>query len=131
MTASIKKQSKSHKRIHLSTCQNLRVYVRNWYKESIIAWILAHGGCCQKPDENKFQRLFRKGQERVDQETDIVRVLKYLKKLRIICEENVEHHLHLKAIHHKKNILAIDTDTAEYESDQASHDDQKINFLGG
>ena len=72
--------------------------------------------CCWKrvafPEENKLWRLYTQGQERIEKEFDIVKIIKALRNMKILLKREFERDQKLKIDVNNvgKNVINIDSD---------------------
>lgn len=98
---------------------------KHWYIDiKNIDWIrtyfsrvLCWPKCCFKRRE-KFLKLYNKGQDRIDAELDIVKIMKNLRNIKILMRNSfMDDEIKYQITHARKNLLNIDTSSESLEEE--------------
>ena len=71
---------------------------------------------CMFKKRDKFLSLYEKGQDRIDTELDIVKIMKSLRNMKILMKNSfMDGEVKYQITHAKKNLLNIDTSSDDEE----------------
>lgn len=109
-----------HHIIRLSICNNIKLYVANILNRLCCS-------CCWKKKE-KFQRLYEMGQEKVDGQLDMMKLIQNLAKLKIVLKNSLMSPEIVCQMQHSAKFL-IDIDNLSSESDVSHNHTPQIDDL--
>ena len=74
----------------------------------------------------KYMRLYERGEERVENDLDIVYIIKTLRNLNIYMKNtNLTKQIKFEIMHSKQNLINLDEDSFSDSSDNESSSDQE------
>jgi hypothetical protein len=69
--------------------------------------------------ETPIQRLFERGQERLEKEMDIIKMIKSLRNIKIFLKSKLlDPRTNMKIKHHLKNLISVDTSSESSSSEE-------------
>ena len=111
-------------------CQNIKLYYDNFIHNF-------GGGCLycscfgRKRARTQLQRMYESGSDRLDEELDIVKIIRNLKNLRILMKSHIitkKKALMYQIIHDDKNVINLDQTYSSCEA--ADKEDDSFDYLG-
>ena len=115
--------------ILLSFMQRACLFVLNFVSTSFGGLLV--GKCCGYERKlTKVERLYAKGCDRIDQELNVIKIIKNLKSLRIVMKEFVDKKTLLQINHNRRNIIEIDSSDPDAGDYISSHDEHNHNKGG-
>ena len=90
---------KFHREIKMTFCQNFALYLENYFHN--FGWgILYCGWCGCTRKKSTMQKIFEIGEDRIDMELDMIKIVRNLKNMRIFMKHQVQDDTQmLKLIH--------------------------------
>ena len=74
---------------------------------------------CMFTKRDKFLKLYEKGQDRIDTELDIVKMMKSLRNMKILMRNSfMDEEVKYQITHSKKNLINIDTSSEDHDADE-------------
>jgi len=106
----VKKEIDKHRKIRVRLIDSIRLYFAN-----------SRFGCCCKPktwkNVNKFKKLYRIGENRIEKELNIVKIMKNIKDIKICLRNSImDDRVKFEIGHTNKKVIDVD-DTHNSSSD--------------
>jgi len=100
----LRRELKHHRIIKISTCNQISILFKNIFNS-----------CIERvsfPRENKLWRLYEDGQDRIDKEFDIVKIIKSLRNLKIFIKRQFlfDKKLKVEISNQGNNVINLDSD---------------------
>ena len=101
---------KHHREIKMTFLQNFRLYLENYFHN--FGWgILYCGWCGCTRKKSVMQKIFEIGEDRIDMELDMIKIVRNLKNLRVFLKKTVTDDTQmLKLIHDDQNVIYCDSE---------------------
>lgn len=105
----IKKELDKHRYIEIRNLDWIRTY---------FARVLYVPQCCF-PKRDRFLKLYDKGQDRIDTDLDIVKIMKSIRNMKILMRNSfMDDETKFQITHSRKNLINLDTSSNESDDEE-------------
>ena len=111
---SVKTQELQHKQINISLKSSVRLYLQNY----LSSWF----GFQLYTPKGKLQKLYEQGQDKLEGEMNIVKIIRNLKFLRILMKKYVaDEQMQFDIRHNPKNVIDLDAPSEQDEPENSNN----------
>jgi len=120
----VKEEVEKHRFARLKFSDSVKLYLAN-------SLGVLFCNCCWSKKE-KYQRLYEKGQEKIESELDIVRLTKNLRYMKILLRNSLmSRRVKFDIMHQEKNLIDVSNDEDEAEAEELEVQTQRSSAVKG
>jgi hypothetical protein len=104
-----------NKPIKIGVCTSLNIFIVSRFEKI---------GCCLAEAQTPMARLFRRGEELIDKEMDMIKIIKAIRNLKVVLKSRIIDKATMFQIKNSgKNVINIDKESSEDSSVSSESDD--------